>query len=164
MSIGMRCLVWGACLCTLVFARPGNGKAQDCGTGCQACGWFGAEGHNWTSSGPGYVMDCENFTSSCTLCGQIELVAETEELSSVSLAKSILRASDTALLALLRNHGNRLLVDLDRGIIVVKGATSCGAAPEAVIFLPPSRMRFDRVSMFNDLVAADRDPSTVDGP
>lgn len=128
-----------ACCIGIVLASmalPQNAAAQDCGTGCQSCGFIGKEGTNYSAEDGLWNMSCANFSLSCGMCavGRANNGADAEEILRV-----IARGSERELRRVIETHRNRLSVSTSRSLVVLRG-TSCDVdAVGAVVFLSSER-------------------------
>lgn len=129
--------VWSVivALCASGWLVPEAVAAQDCGLDCEPRGWFGAEGQNWYPQG-GYDMDCDHFTSHCTLCGpNVTTGSPSDFVSADEVVRLLLEGRQRVVARTLDAFEDRLLVDPDRRLLVVRGSACAPESVEAVLFL-----------------------------
>ncbi|MGH7501337.1 MAG: hypothetical protein ACREL7_06205 [Longimicrobiales bacterium] len=111
-------------------------RAQDCGNGCEDCGFFGMEGVNHSPNGE-YHMDCDNWQSFCNQCGF--QVAGRDGLSTSEILRIASSAPVSELDAVVMEFGDRLVLNQKRNLLGVR-ATSFGAETlQLMAFVPPDR-------------------------
>jgi hypothetical protein len=136
----------GAALLTVSTLVAGPTYAQDCGTRCVNCGWFGHEGTSY-QAGAEYNMNCYNDIPYCVACPHQQLVRD-QVSDGARIAELLQFASTADLRKAALDFRNRVLISPKRNLVVVQGNGCDRDALATVVFLTPARARALRTLRF----------------
>lgn len=115
---------------------PSDARAQCAGNGCTTCGFFKFTGEGLTQR---YNTSCEAGTD-CSFCDAPGLAGGSEiSGDGRDLLYAIATADHNSLQALVDRHEARLLLDVERQILVVQGGGCDPTGLTSVLFLDGDR-------------------------
>lgn len=134
-----KALLVTAVLASIGVPRPREAEAQDCGTTCHSCGLIGYEGRNYSQDGR-YNMTCPSASIPyCVACPEVELVADGLPSATV-IADELRGASAADIRTVADRYRDRLVVNEERGLLVIRGTSCDPEAIAAVLFLKRTKL------------------------
>lgn len=123
----------------LTFGNVDGVTAQElCGTECTLCGGYQFTAGNQAIIAIKYAGGCEwIFCADCEYGVESDLGAQS--LSPLDIARALDAASNRQFTALAEQHGDRLLLNLERGLVVVKTDGECSEGLGAVVTVSAQR-------------------------
>lgn len=149
----------------MLAGSPAPVLAQDCGSSCQRCMWFGREGVNY-SQGSHNLMDCR-LGSECSPCTGGPPPGEEASVSEVGVSETeillaLTRATPSELPRLFAEYKDRILLHASRNLLAIRGSGCQASHVTAVSFLDDSQMetltRFP-VRRLNEFLAQEQEDS-----
>lgn len=131
-------LIVSVFLLALFAAGVSPVDARDCGWNCQICGLGSYEGTMEDDPAP-YLVECVHaIFGICPDCGGS---VNDDLIDAMAIAEMIESLSAAELSALVEAYGDRLLLNPERGLLIVQGNGCDVRALEIAIFLPPAKVR-----------------------